>query len=126
MNAFFIYRKHNQQRIIKLYKVNKSQDISKMAGQCWSLEPDHIKKYYYQLAMIDQMQKENEQVALHQSQLLSPPDSFQSHLLSPPLSPLDFSVLGDVSGHYQTGVSPDIQMACASVEYIDLDFQNTL
>ncbi|KAI8893684.1 hypothetical protein BC833DRAFT_607568 [Globomyces pollinis-pini] len=115
MNAFFIYRKHNQQRIIKLYKVNKSQDISKMAGQCWSLEPDHIKKYYYQLAMIDQLQKENQLVTVHQSQLLSPP-----------ISPLMIGLMTDEKRCDVAGVSPDIQMACASVEYSDLDFQNTL
>ncbi|KAI8893204.1 hypothetical protein BC833DRAFT_609201 [Globomyces pollinis-pini] len=124
MNAFFIYRKYNQKRIIKMYKVSKSQEISKIAGQYWSLESDHIKKHYYQLAMIEQIRKENEQAVNHQSELISPLVTFhQSQLLSPPISPLDFSLVDDVNRSL-AGVSPDIQIACESVDYNCV--QNTL
>ncbi|KAJ2984808.1 hypothetical protein HDV02_000909, partial [Globomyces sp. JEL0801] len=69
------------------------------------------------LAMIEQIQKENEQAVNHQSELLSPPVTFhQSQLLSPPISPLDFSLVDDVNCSL-AGVSPDIQIACASVDY---------
>ncbi|KAJ2997479.1 hypothetical protein HDV02_005520 [Globomyces sp. JEL0801] len=58
MNAFFVYRKHMRQKITHIYKVTKSQEISKIAGQAWAMEPEHIKNHYYQLALLESSQNE--------------------------------------------------------------------
>ncbi|KAI8896839.1 hypothetical protein BC833DRAFT_596045 [Globomyces pollinis-pini] len=70
MNAFFIYRKQMKQKIMNLYKLNKSQDVSRIAGQSWALEPDQVKKYYYKLSMIEQIRKEQEQIQLHEDKVV--------------------------------------------------------
>ncbi|KAI8901867.1 hypothetical protein BC833DRAFT_575832 [Globomyces pollinis-pini] len=58
MNSFFIYRREMRQRIIEMYGVNKSQDISKVAGECWALEPTEVKQHFQNLALIHQLEKE--------------------------------------------------------------------
>ncbi|KAI8897605.1 hypothetical protein BC833DRAFT_36182 [Globomyces pollinis-pini] len=59
MNAFFVYRKQMRQKIMDIYNVSKSQDISKIAGQSWSLEPESVKKHYYQMALEHQLLNQN-------------------------------------------------------------------
>ncbi|KAJ2990831.1 hypothetical protein HDV02_004129 [Globomyces sp. JEL0801] len=87
MNAFFVYRRQMRKRIMELYNVHKSQDISKIAGQCWAKEPSTVRKYFCQLAMKTQRESEdlkaNEEFLRHQrrysdSFLLSPDDSIQN------------------------------------------------
>ncbi|KAI8900474.1 hypothetical protein BC833DRAFT_271822 [Globomyces pollinis-pini] len=50
MNAFFVYRRAIKQSIIDIYKVNKSQEISKIAGQCWYMEPIEFQNLAFQQA----------------------------------------------------------------------------
>ena len=46
MNAFFVYRKALRERIIQKYGTTKSHEISKIAGECWAMEPLHVKNYF--------------------------------------------------------------------------------
>jgi hypothetical protein len=46
MNAFFVYRKALRDRIIAKYGTTKSHEISKIAGECWAMEPVHVKNYF--------------------------------------------------------------------------------
>ena len=46
MNAFFVYRKALRERIIEKYGTTKSHEISKIAGECWAMEPVHVKNYF--------------------------------------------------------------------------------
>ncbi|KAI8897727.1 hypothetical protein BC833DRAFT_565596 [Globomyces pollinis-pini] len=49
-----------KKRIIEVFKVIKSQEISKIAGICWTKEPSHIRKYYCQLSNLYQTNSESE------------------------------------------------------------------
>ncbi|KAI8892737.1 hypothetical protein BC833DRAFT_610771 [Globomyces pollinis-pini] len=62
MNAFFLYRKQMRSKIIKLFNITQSQEISKIAGQLWANEPRIVKSHYKQLALqnVLESQKLNE------------------------------------------------------------------
>jgi hypothetical protein len=47
MNAFFVYRKALRDRIVHKYNTKKSNEISKIAGECWALEPISIKVLFH-------------------------------------------------------------------------------
>ncbi|KAJ2997480.1 hypothetical protein HDV02_005521 [Globomyces sp. JEL0801] len=111
MNAFFVYRKQMRQKITQVYQVTKSQEISKIAGQAWAMEPDHVKKYYYRMALVEQMQKEQEQM-----QIMSP------NVMLSPVSQISvdetcnaWSLMDPV--FEPATVSKDIQLACSAVDY---------
>ncbi|KAJ3271893.1 hypothetical protein HDV01_006107 [Terramyces sp. JEL0728] len=50
LNSFFLYRRAMRDKIIKKYNITKSHEISKMAGDCWALEPESVKQKYQKLA----------------------------------------------------------------------------
>jgi 5-hydroxyisourate hydrolase-like protein (transthyretin family) len=51
MNAFFVYRKALRDRIVHKYNTTKSNEISKIAGECWALEPISIKNMFRQISI---------------------------------------------------------------------------
>ncbi|KAI8893610.1 hypothetical protein BC833DRAFT_607745 [Globomyces pollinis-pini] len=104
MNAFFVYRKYMTKRITEQYQITKSQDISIIAGQSWALEPEHVKKYFYQIALAQR----------------------SDHLNYSPTSPISGQVNeydlcselpnGWVEQYSSSNVSVDVQLACSIVD----------
>ncbi|KAJ2997481.1 hypothetical protein HDV02_005522 [Globomyces sp. JEL0801] len=68
-----------RQKITQVYKVTKSQDISKIAGQSWALEPDHIKNYYYQLSVAAHLERVREASQTHIPTYPSPSNGEHNH-----------------------------------------------
>ncbi|KAJ2992703.1 hypothetical protein HDV02_002902 [Globomyces sp. JEL0801] len=46
MNAFMLYRKHIKDKIIKDHNVNKSHEISKLAGEAWAKESTQVREKF--------------------------------------------------------------------------------
>ncbi|KAJ2997458.1 hypothetical protein HDV02_005499 [Globomyces sp. JEL0801] len=117
MNAFFVYRKQMRQKITQIYQLTKSQDISRIAGQSWALEPEHVKRHFYHLALLEQIQKEQEiQMMSIQSTIpiIYSPIS-QTSIDGISILPMnDYCVIPDISSQ---SVSEDIQLACSSVDF---------
>ncbi|KAJ3312035.1 hypothetical protein HDV04_003422 [Boothiomyces sp. JEL0838] len=49
-NSFFIYRKAMKDRIVKMYGVTKSHQVSKIASECWKQEPPEVRQYFMSLS----------------------------------------------------------------------------
>ncbi|KAI8923438.1 high mobility group box domain-containing protein, partial [Entophlyctis helioformis] len=49
-NAFFLYRSERRADIIAKHGVVRNQDVSRVAGQLWKNEPEHVRSQYVAMA----------------------------------------------------------------------------
>lgn len=53
MNSFMLYRSAYTNRIKYLRKENNNQNVSKVAGVSWKMEPEEVRNFYVELAIQD-------------------------------------------------------------------------
>ncbi|KAJ3330313.1 hypothetical protein HDU91_003609, partial [Kappamyces sp. JEL0680] len=52
MNAFFVYRNLLSEKIKLMYGTRKSHEVSKIAGECWSVESKETKSIFRNLSIL--------------------------------------------------------------------------
>jgi hypothetical protein len=60
MNSFMLYRSAYAERVKQFCKENNHQVVSQVTGASWPLEPDHVRKLYEKLALLE---RDNHQAA---------------------------------------------------------------